>query len=110
MPATSAIVGKADHVLRIGDELVTPRALAEAVEALPSQPWPARFRAQLADGRLQLTLPVAAMSGLSEPEVLSHFASHGLDVRITIVADDQAQLLRPLRSDLHETTFVGRPA
>jgi phenylacetate-coenzyme A ligase PaaK-like adenylate-forming protein len=110
LPATSAIVGKADQLLRLGDELVTPRALAEAVEALPSEPWPARFRAQLVGGRLQLSLPMAAMTGLSESAVLDHFAARGLDVQLTVVADDQAILLRPLRSDLHETTFVGRPA
>ncbi len=110
LPATSAIIGKADHLLRLGDELVTPRALAEAVEALPSEPWPARFRAEVVDGRLELTLPLAAVNGLSEPELLNHFASHGLDVRIATVPDDQARYLRPLRSDLHETTFVGRPA
>jgi phenylacetate-coenzyme A ligase PaaK-like adenylate-forming protein len=110
LPATSAIVGKADQLLRFGDEVVTPRALAEAVEALPSQPWPARFRAQVTGGRLQLTLPVAALAGLSEPEALNHFAARGLDVQIAVVADEQAQTLRPLRSDLHETTFVGRPA
>lgn len=110
VPATSAIVGKADHLLRLGDELVTPRALAEAVESLPSQPLPARFRAEVVGGVLQLTLPFAAVSGLSEPDLLNHFASHGLDVRIATVPDDQARWLRPLRSDLHETTFVGRPA
>jgi phenylacetate-CoA ligase len=110
LPATSGIVGKADHLLRLGDEVVTPRALAEAVEALPSQPWPARFRAQVVGGRLQLSLPAAAMSGLSESEVLDHFAARGLDVQLAIVADEQARSLRPLRSDLHETTFVGRPA
>jgi len=110
LPATSAIVGKADQLLRLGDELVTPRALAEAVEALPSEPWPARFRAQLVGSRLQLSLPMAAMTGLSESAVLDHFAARGLDVQLTVVADDQATLLRPLRSDLHETTFVGRPA
>lgn len=110
VPATSAIVGKADHLLRLGDEVVTPRALAEAVESLPSQPLPARFRAEVVGGVLQLTLPFAAVNGLSEPDLLNHFASHGLDVRIAAVPDDQARWLRPLRCDLHETTFVGRPA
>jgi phenylacetate-CoA ligase len=109
VPATSAIVGKAGQLLRLGDVLVTPRALAEAVESLPGQPLPARFRAEVIDGRLQVTLPVGAVSGLSGPDVLNHFASHGLDVGLAIVADDQARWLRPLRSDLHETTFVGRP-
>lgn len=111
LPATSGIVGKADHLLRLGsDVVVTPRELAEAVEALPSQPWPGRFRAQVSDGRLQLSLPVSAASGMTESDVLEHFARRGLDVRISIVADEQAISLRPLRSDLHETTFVARPA
>jgi hypothetical protein len=64
----------------------------------------------VAGGQLQLSLPMSAMAGLSEVEVLDHFGARGLDVQLTAVADDQAQLLRPLRSDLHETTFVGRPA
>jgi phenylacetate-CoA ligase len=111
LPATSAIVGKADQLLWLGaDDVVTPRELAEAVEALPSQPWPGRFRAQVTDGRLRLSLPVAAVSGLTESDVLDHFGRRGLDVRINIVADEQAVSLRPLRSDLHETTFVARPA
>src|SRR6185437_6361766 len=86
LPATSAIVGKADQMLRLGDELITPRALADAVEALPSEPWPGRFRAQVAGGQLQLSLPMSAMAGLSEVEVLDHFGARGLDVQLTAVA------------------------
>ncbi|MFL6163020.1 MAG: phenylacetate--CoA ligase family protein [Jatrophihabitantaceae bacterium] len=111
LPATSAIVGKADHLLWLSpDHVVTPRSLAEAVEAMPSQPWPARFRAQAVDGRVQLSLPVSAVSGMTETDVLGHFASRGLDITLAIVADEEARSLRPLRSDLHETTFVARPA
>jgi phenylacetate-coenzyme A ligase PaaK-like adenylate-forming protein len=111
IPATSAILGKADHLLRLGNTVTaTPRELVEAVEALPSQPWPARFRASVDTGRLQLTLPVGAVDGLGEAGARQHFASHGLDVDLLLVSDDQASSLRHLRSDLHETTFVSRPA
>jgi hypothetical protein len=44
-------------LLRLGSsDVVTPRQLIEAIEALPTRPWPARFRATVRDGRMQLTL------------------------------------------------------
>ncbi|MGH3186494.1 MAG: hypothetical protein ACRDPY_20055 [Streptosporangiaceae bacterium] len=56
IPATSQILGKADHLLRIpGGEIVTSRQLIEAIEALPAEPWPARYRAAASDGRIRLT-------------------------------------------------------
>lgn len=111
IPATSPILGKADHILRLGaSEVVTPRELVEAVEALPSQPWPARFRAQLVDGRLRLSLPESALDGLGEAAAREHFAERGLDVDLALVSDASAASLRTLRSDLHETTFVAAPA
>jgi phenylacetate-CoA ligase len=111
IPATSALQGKADQLLRLGPtEVVTPRQLVEAVEALPSQPWPGRFRAHLADGRLRLSLPESALDGLSEAGARAHFAQHGLDAELVRVPDEAAASLRNLRSDLHETTFVARPA
>lgn len=111
LPATTKILGKADHLLRLGpDRVVTPRQLVEAVEALPSQPWPARFRA-VADGdRIALTLATSALAGLSQAEAQRHFADAGLDVDLTLVPDDEAMSLRALRCDLRETTFVARPA
>jgi hypothetical protein len=111
MPATSPVLGKADQILRLGPtDVVTPRELVEAVEALPSQPWPARFRAQLADGRLRLRLPESALDGLGEAGAREHFARHGLDVDLALVPDEEGPLLRPVRSDLHETRFVATPA
>lgn len=111
LPATGAIVGKADQILRLGPaDVITPRALTEAVEALPSQPWPARYHAVARDGRVRLTLPAAAIAGLGEAGTRQHLIEHGLDVELVVVGDDQATSLRPLRSDLHETTFVARPA
>jgi hypothetical protein len=111
IPATSPVLGKADQLLRLGpSDVVTPRELVEAVEALPSQPWPGRFRAQLVDGRLRLRLPESALDGLGEAGAYDHFAARGLDDDLVPVSDAEGPALRPLRSDLHETTFVAAPA
>jgi phenylacetate-CoA ligase len=111
LPATSAILGKADHLLRTGPgRVVTPRELIEAIESLPTRPWPARFRATAEDGRVRLTLPKAAIDGFGHAAALQHFARCGLDADLTLVPDDEAVALRPLRCDLRETTFVARPA
>jgi phenylacetate-CoA ligase len=110
IPGTGPIEGKADQVVRLGATIVTPRQLVEAIEALPTRPWPARFRAAERDGRIRLTLPVSAIAGLDEAEVARHFADRGLDLDLALVGDDEAAALRLLRSDLHETTFASGPA
>jgi phenylacetate-coenzyme A ligase PaaK-like adenylate-forming protein len=108
IPATSQILGKADHLLWLGAEVISPRQLVEAIEALPTAPWPARYRATVRDGRIQLTLPAGAISGFGEAEASRHLtAALGIaDVDLVIVPDDQAGSLRRTRSDLHETTFA----
>jgi phenylacetate-coenzyme A ligase PaaK-like adenylate-forming protein len=108
MPGTSQIVGKADQLLRLGPtDVVTPRQLVEAVEALPGRPWPARYRATVHEGRLRLVLPISAIDDLGAAAAVRHFAGHGLEVDLSLVDDAEAATLRPLRSDLHETTFAG---
>jgi len=110
LPACGPLLGKADHLLRLGATVITGRQLTEAVEALPSEPWPGRFRASVHEGRLRLTLPTFAMAGLSEADARSHFAGYGLDLAagdLTLVPDEQAVGLRPLRTDLHELTFAA---
>jgi phenylacetate-CoA ligase len=95
LPATSPIHGKADHLLRLGpNDVITPRQLIEAIEALPTRPWPARFRASLDSGRIRLTLPAAAVAGFGEIAARHHFAERGLDVDLAVVADEQATTLR----------------
>jgi len=111
LPGTGPIEGKADQLLRLGPtDTVTPRQLVEAVEALPTRPWPARFRAAIHNGRIRLTLPVSALTRLDEAEATRHFADHGLDLDLDLVGDEAPTALRPLRSDLHETTFAAGPA
>jgi len=108
LPATSKVLGKADQLVRLGtDDVVTPRQLVEAVESLPTDPWPARFRATVERGRLRLTLPASAVAGLGTTAARAHLADHGLDVDLDVVADDRALRLRTLRCDLRETTFVS---
>jgi phenylacetate-CoA ligase len=113
VPATSQILGKADHLLRLpGGEVVTPRQLIEAIESLPAEPWPARYRATVSEdtGQIRLTLPASAIAGYGETEARRHFAAAGLDVDLDIVRDDQATSLRHTRSDMHETTFGSQHA
>jgi phenylacetate-CoA ligase len=110
VPATSQILGKADHLLRIpGGEVVTSRQLIEAIESLPAEPWPARYRAVARDGRIRLTLPASAIAGYGEAEARRHFAAAGLDTDLDIVGNDQAASLRHTRSDMHEATFASQP-
>jgi hypothetical protein len=111
LPATSKILGKADQLIRVSaNDIVTPRDLVEAIDALPTQPWPARFRTTVDSGRITLTLPESAIAGLGQAAAVQHFNDRGLDVRVAIVDDEHASRLRPLRCDLRETTFAGRPA
>jgi hypothetical protein len=62
------------------------------------------------DGRLRLLLPAAAVDRRDPDITRTHLAARGLDAELSVVPDDDAQTLRPVRSDLHETTFVARPA
>jgi phenylacetate-CoA ligase len=112
VPATSQILGKADHLLTLpSGAVITPRQLVEAIEALPTSPWPARYRAAVIDDRLQLTLPTAAVSGYGQAAARRHFAAaFGVEVSLVIAGDDQAAALRRTRSDLHETTFATQNA
>lgn len=111
LPASGPILGKADQILRLGtQDVLTPRALVEAIEELPSDPWPARFDLAIHDGRARLRLPAGALAGLSSGDAREHFLARHLDVDLVCVADDKAASLRPLRSDLRETTFSAQPA
>ena len=69
-------------MLRLRADMVTPRQLAEAIEALPTGPWPARFRAAVDGGRIRLALPESAVAGLGEADAVCHFAATGLDVDV----------------------------
>lgn len=108
IPATSAVLGKASQLIEVSpDRAVTPRELVEAVEDLPTRPWPARFHAELDDGRLRLDLPAGAVAGLSGAALTDHFADRGIDARVQVLDDPRASSLRRVRSDLRELTFAA---
>jgi len=106
VPATSAILGKASQLLWMGGRPVTPRDLVEAYESLPTRPWPARFAAEVRDGRIRLTVPQAAVDGYGHRAAAAHLADRGLEVDLAVLPDEQAATLRLLRCDLRETTFA----
>jgi phenylacetate-CoA ligase len=108
-PATSRILGKADHLLRVGGRLVTPREIVEGCEALPGEPWPARFSARALPDQLELTLGADTAGGLTADELARRIRldARGLPVVCSVVDDESATALRPLRADLTESTFTA---
>ncbi len=108
-PATSQILGKADHLLRVDGRVVTPRQIVEACEALPGDPWPARFSVRAVADTLELTLSQETAGGITAGEVARRVAldDRGLPVVCNVVGDPSPIVLRPLRSDLTETTFTA---
>ncbi|MDQ3896670.1 MAG: AMP-binding protein [Actinomycetota bacterium] len=110
IPATSQILGKVDHLLHPhGGDVIAPRQLITAIEALPTAPWPARYRATARAGRVELVLPVSAIEGYGEAAARLHFAERGLDLDLT-VSHEPPTSLRRTRSDLHETSFTDQNA
>lgn len=106
LPGTSKILGKTDQMLVSSTgALTTPQQIIDAVESLPTQPWPARFRANAVGDGLRLFLPSSAVAGMTAAELSDHFTGCGLQVVVEAVNDRHARSLRPVRSDLHELTF-----
>ncbi len=107
-PGTSHILGKAGHVLHAAGRLVTPRDLVEVYEALPSQPWPARFEAREGGDRIVLTVPPSALDGAAPGALEERFRAAGIAVEVRLAeADPTGRRLRVTRADLLETTFAN---
>jgi phenylacetate-coenzyme A ligase PaaK-like adenylate-forming protein len=108
IPATSAILGKADAPMV---PPTTTRDLVEALESLPTRPWPARFRLApgrpAAAGRPVLTVTESTVDGLGVDAVITHLADRGIHVELRTVAEAGALSLRRVRADLLETTFTA---
>ncbi len=102
IPAVSAIQGKASEAIVTASGTVTTRDIVEVLEALPSQPWPARYRATELGGVLLLTIPQAALDGLTTAEVVRRFAERGIEAAVEVSSAD----LRHVRADLAEATFA----
>ncbi len=109
-PGTSRILGKVDHMLHVNGRVITLRDLVEIIEALPSQPWPARFSARVVDNQIELILPEQSLKSVSREEVERRFRASEIDVRVVSdpLSERDMMRLRPLRADLLETTFAAR--
>lgn len=81
---------------------MTTRDIVEVLEGLPSQPWPARYRATELGGVLLLTIPESALEGLTTAEVARRFAERGIEAAVEVSSAD----LRHVRADLAEATFA----
>ena len=110
VPAVSRILGKAEHLFPVNGQTVTLRDLVEAYEAMPCQPWPARFHARIINNQLELVVPEDVLSLLGTNDIERRFYASGIELHVsnTVVRADEAQQLRPLRTDLLETTFAAR--
>lgn len=103
-PAVSAICGKVSQLITTRSGVVTTRDIVEVLESLPSRPWPARYRAVERNGVLLLTVPSAALAGLTTVEVSDRFGERGIDCVIEV--SEPGAVLRGVRADLVETTFT----
>ncbi|HEU0240029.1 MAG TPA: AMP-binding protein [Micromonosporaceae bacterium] len=107
VPATSAILGKAsDLLVTPSGRSLHPRAIIEALESLPTEPWPVRYRAEVAGERFVLTIDTSTAGGLDADGVTRHLAERGVDADVRVVAAGEASTLRRVRADLSETTFM----
>jgi phenylacetate-coenzyme A ligase PaaK-like adenylate-forming protein len=110
VPAVSRIQGKAEHILSVDGKVVTLRDLVEAFEMLPSEPWPARFRARAVGDHIEMVVPENLLKNLGAEEIEHHFAEMGIALQVARegVAENELTYLRPLRADLLESTFAAR--
>ena len=109
-PATSQILGKADDLLHVDGRVLTTRQIVEACEALPGEPWPARFCARTVGGELELTLGQDTAGGLGADEIARRIAlaEHDGPILCAIARGPDSARIRPLRADLVERTFSGQ--
>jgi phenylacetate-CoA ligase len=107
VPATSRILGKAGHLLEVGGRVVTPRELVEACEALPGEPWPARFAARALPDRIELRLGAGTAGALTADQAARRIGAgaQGLPIACSV---GPAAGLRHVRADLLETTFTSQ--
>jgi phenylacetate-coenzyme A ligase PaaK-like adenylate-forming protein len=107
VPATSHILGKADHVLSTRAGAVMPREIIEVLDALPGARWPMRYRTDVTDGRLRLELAAACAADNSPADIAGRLAAAGIDATVSLT-DAEGHQLRRYRCDLVEHSFAGR--
>lgn len=102
IPAVSKVLGKAKDLVHTSDGPVTPREIAESLDAVVGVGSPVRFAARAVGGRLRVTVP----RGCLPPEVngadlAAACAARGIDADVDVAAGDPP-VGRPLRADFVE--------
>jgi len=109
MPATSAILGKADQLAMLQGRPVTPRQIVEVIDSLAPISGPARFGLEQAGGQTVLRLPGSTPWGLDDDALRDRLARAGLAVRVERSSQPQDRPSgRKVRADLREITFTSQ--
>jgi phenylacetate-coenzyme A ligase PaaK-like adenylate-forming protein len=100
VPAVSPVQGKATDLLWTGaGEPVTPRDVAEALDAVPGVRFPVRHAARVVDGRLRVSVDRGCLPpGCAPAEVGAALAARGLDAEVR-TGNGPPDGARPLRAD-----------
>ncbi|HZN78695.1 MAG TPA: AMP-binding protein [Mycobacterium sp.] len=99
IPAVSQILGKANDLVHTADGPVTPRQIAEVLEAIPGVRWPVRFTAHATGGRLRITVPRSCLPPeVNRPGLAETCAARGIDAEVVVAVGDPPGG-RPLRAD-----------
>jgi phenylacetate-CoA ligase len=110
LPATSPIEGRRQDLMFVGEHVVTRRDLVQAIESLPTRPYPARYFAEGATQGLVISLQAAAVNGISCADVRAHLQEMGLPVvRVRVWPEEFSfHHLCPLRADATTEAMRGR--
>jgi len=106
IPAVSQILGKAKDLVHTTSGPVTPRQIAEALEAVPGVRWPVRFAARAVNGgRLCITVPRSCLPpDVNGSGLAAACAASGIDADVVLAAGDPPGVRR-LRVDFMRPQF-----
>ncbi len=107
LPATSNILGKRRLALRHAEGWTFPRAVMEALEALPDVPLPARFGFCAVPGGVAVEVVAASDAASVRRHIAASLEDAGVALQALTVVTDPTALTHPypLRCDLRETSF-----
>lgn len=112
LPATSHLRGKLSMGVRHDGGWTFPREVAEALEGLDHVPLPARHGFWQLEGGVAVEVCARRDSAAARRAIGEALEAAGVPVRRLTLTDDAAQLERPrpLRCDLKQYVFDGRPS
>lgn len=106
LPATSRVLGKHEHLWRVGDRTVVPRDVLELVESDAAARLPARWAVRAEPDGLELHV-LGDDPGLAD-RLTARGVEHGLPLSRVVVHGERATMppTAPVRADLRERHFA----